>query len=163
MTIKHHLWILFCVIIPLRVFSQNDYSNYLKDKVYAKSADTLTVSALSYVVQKDGSFNYLKPIENLLSLSPERLKNIDIQNYYETLATLFSFVGDVKKASIEFRKSGSLKEDGWAKYLLKDTAAFTITDFKSILKKGALNNRVIMFNEAHHIPISRIFVGILYP
>ncbi|WP_429382094.1 hypothetical protein [Mucilaginibacter sp. UYCu711] len=105
----------------------------------------------------------MKPLKNLLSLSPERLKNIDRQDYHETLATLFSFVGDVNRAAIEFKKSGSLNEDGWAKYLLKDTNSFTITNFYAVLKNIALNNRVIMFNEAHHIPISRTFVASLLP
>ncbi|MDB5030153.1 hypothetical protein [Mucilaginibacter sp.] len=163
MELKHRLWIIFCLIVPLHVFSQNDYTKYLIDQAHNKSIDTLPVSNLSSIVQKDGSLNYLKPLENLLSLSTERLKSVDVQNYYSNLATLFSFVGDVKRASFEFSKSDSVNQEDWAKYILKDTAAFKLVDFESTLKNNALNNRVVMFNEAHHIPISRIFVASLLP
>jgi hypothetical protein len=72
-------------------------------------------------------------------------------NFAQTIATYYSFAGDVNKSDSVFQKATNA--NGNFNYELKGQVSNLITEIS--------NHQIVIFNEAHHVPKHRYLVGML--
>lgn len=152
----------------LSLYSETSFSQstLLRDALKSRSKhfDTLNNQDIqaSFYNYKDGSLNYLKPLTHLLLTDTLGWKREDLMLYHEISGQMYSFIGDVDNAAFSFSLRENLDPISKSKVSKDDVNAFTNHSFKDLLTEIG-QNRVLMFNEAHHIPLQRTFVASLLP
>jgi hypothetical protein len=108
-----------------------------------------------FISPKNG--DYLTPLVFGLDNKDSILKNVPESIYYQAMATNFSYVGDYKK-SLEYWDflSDSTSFLTRSDAQLADQLSFQ--NAKLYILKKALSEHILMFNEAHHIPMHRAFI-----
>ncbi len=107
--------------------------------------------------------DYITPLVFGINNKDSILKSIPPDLYYQIMATNFSYVGNYKK-SLEYwdfqsdSNSVSLTEKD-----TKNLNNLSLKNAKSFIITKAKYERVIMFNEAHHMPLHRAFILSLLP
>lgn len=111
----------------------------------------------SIISPKNG--DYISPIVYGLEKKDTLLSIIPSDLYYQIMATNFSYISDYKNSLKYWDIQSDTNE-----IILSDNEVKTIKNIKLVnasdyIKKRALNEKIIMFNEAHHNPINRVFVS----
>ena len=109
--------------------------------------------------QKVNPANYRVPLDTLRNFRPSQAEVNDNSFYYQVLATYHSLAGNYDSALYYFDKP---YETGIAQSAAKKTDEAFVKDnyFKnalSVLPKKLEQHKVVMLNEAHHIPAHRAF------
>ena len=100
--------------------------------------------------------NYLKPIASLLRYKNEVEKNeinyLKRNEYYQCLATYYSFIGNNKAALNEESNLKIINQE------LQLTGSYQVMNAREELFKNVAGKKIIAFNEAHHDVRCRAFV-----
>ncbi len=104
--------------------------------------------------------DYLTPLAFGIENKDSILKNVPSDLYYQIMATNFSYVGNYKKA-LEYWDIQS--DTNSTNFDEKSIENISFKSAKSFILKKAKSERVIMFNEAHHMPLHRAFILSLLP
>jgi hypothetical protein len=104
--------------------------------------------------------DYISPLVFGIDYKDSILKNIPSGLYYQIMATNFSYVGNYKKA-LEYWDFQS--DTNSVNFIEKDIENISFKSATSFILEKAKYERVIMFNEAHHMPLHRAFILSLLP
>lgn len=101
--------------------------------------------------------DYLTPLIFGMNNKDSILKSVPESIYYQAMATNFSYVGDYKK-SLEYWDIIGDSTSSLTGNDLQLANQLVFKSAKSYILKMATSQRIIMFNEAHHIPMHRAFI-----
>lgn len=158
------------IFLCLLVFFSTQYSfsqsTLLKEtllKSRVKTTDSSTVSDIANSLFHNGALDYLKPLRGLLLKDSSAIKKEDFSRYLEHVGQVYSYIGDVDNAALHFWLRSRREKSN--KFATNPQAfkAYKQHQLADILNDVGSKNQLLMFNEAHHVPLQRVFVASLLP